>query len=91
MCAVYTGYNEDKRKESEKVLVTQLCLILLQPHGLSLEFSRLDYWSGLPFSSPEDLPDPGIIPGSPALQAVSLSPELLMTTKPIQSIDLRKF
>ena len=39
---------------------------------LSMEFSRQDYWSGLPFPSPGDLPDPGIEPGSPALQADSL-------------------
>ena len=39
-------------------------------------FSRQEYWSGLPFPSPEDLPDPGIEPGSPALQAVSLLFEL---------------
>ena len=36
-------------------------------------FSRQDYWSGLPFPSPEDLPDTGIKLGSPALQADSLS------------------
>ena len=35
----------------------------------SMEFSRQEYWSGLPFPSPRDLPDPGIKPGSPALQA----------------------
>ena len=34
---------------------------------LSVEFSRQEYWSGLPFPSPEDLPDPGIEPMSPAL------------------------
>ena len=39
---------------------------------LSMEFSRQDYWSGLPFSSPRGLPDPGIIPASPAWQADSL-------------------
>ena len=33
----------------------------------STEFSRQEYWNGLPFPSPEDLPDPGIKPGSPAL------------------------
>ena len=33
----------------------------------SMGFSRQEYWSGLPFSSPGDLPDPGIAPGSPAL------------------------
>ena len=31
----------------------------------SMEFSRQEYWSGLPFPSPGDLPDPGIEPGSP--------------------------
>ena len=35
-------------------------------------FSRQEYWSGLPFPFPEDLPNPGIEPGSPALQVDSL-------------------
>jgi len=35
-------------------------------------FSRQEYWSGLPFSSPGDLPEPGIKPRSPALQADAL-------------------
>ena len=35
------------------------------------EFSRQEYWSGVPFSSPGDLPDPGIETGSPALKADS--------------------
>ena len=39
---------------------------------LSKGFSRQEYWSGLPFTSPGDLPHPGIKPGSPALQAISL-------------------
>ena len=38
-------------------------------------FSRQGYWSGLPFTSPEDLPDPGIKAGSPALQADALPSE----------------
>ena len=38
----------------------------------SMEFSRQEYWSGLPFPSPGDLPDPGIEPGSPTLQAATL-------------------
>ena len=38
-------------------------------------FSRQEYWSGLPFTSPGDLPDPGIIPRSPALQAEALTSE----------------
>ena len=47
----------------------------LQPHGLSMGFSRKGYWSGLPFPSPGDLPDPVVEPGSPALQADSLPSE----------------
>ena len=49
----------------------------------SMEFSRQEYWSGLPFPSPGDLPIPGIEPGSCTLQADALpaeppgSPELL--------------
>ena len=42
---------------------------------LSMEFSRQQYWSGLPFPSPRELPDPGIEPGSPALQVDSLPSE----------------
>ena len=42
----------------------------------SIGFSRQEYWSGLPFPSPGDLPDPGIKPESPALQADSLPTEL---------------
>ena len=44
---------------------------------LSMGFSRQGYWSGLPFPSPGDLPNPGIEPRSPALQADSLPTELL--------------
>ena len=44
---------------------------------LSTEFSRPEYWSGLPFPSPGDLPDPGIKTGPPALQADSLPTEPL--------------
>ena len=40
-----------------------------------MEFSREEYWSGLPFPSPGDLPNPGIEPRSPALQADSLPSE----------------
>ena len=39
---------------------------------LSMKLSRQEYWSGLSFPSPGDLPDPGIKPRSPALQAVSV-------------------
>ena len=42
---------------------------------LSMGFSRQEYWSGLPFPSPGDLPKPGIKPRSPALQADALTSE----------------
>jgi len=48
-------------------------------------FSRQDYWSELPFPSPGDLPDPGIEPVSPALQADSLLSE--PPGKPLIYID----
>ena len=42
---------------------------------LSIGFSRQAYWSGLPFPTAEDLPNPGIQPGSPAFQADALTSE----------------
>ena len=45
--------------------------------SLSMGFSRQEYWSGLQFPSPGDLPDPGIEPESPALQADTLPSEWL--------------
>ena len=44
----------------------------------SMGFSRQEYWSGLPFPSPGDLPDPGIEPRSPELQENSLPREVLI-------------
>ena len=69
-------------KVKVRVLVTHLCLTLWS-HGLyvahqahlSMEFSKQEYWIGLPFPSPGDHPNPGIEPGSPALQAYSLPSE----------------
>ena len=51
----------------------------------SMGFSRQEYWSGLPFPSPGDLPHPGIEPGSPTLQADTLTsePPQLQGTTPI--------
>jgi len=43
--------------------------------SLSIGFCREEYWSGLSFPSPGDLPDPGIEPRSPALQADALPTE----------------
>ena len=47
-----------------------------------MEFSRREYWSGLPFPSPGDLPDPGIEPRSPALWADALPSEPLREAAP---------
>ena len=63
-------------------LVAKSCPTLVTPWTvacqapLSMRFSRQEYWSGLPFPSPVDLPDPGIEPWSPALQADSFPTEL---------------
>ena len=63
-------------------LVTKSCPTLVTPWTvacqapLSMGFSRQEYWSGLSFPSPEDLPDPGIELRSPASQAESLPTEL---------------
>ena len=57
---------------------THLCVILwttAHPSPLSMGFSRQEYWSELPCSPPGDLPNPGIEPGSSALQADSLPSE----------------
>ena len=43
--------------------------------SLSMGFSRQEYWNGLPSPSPEDLPNPGIEPRSPALEADTLTSE----------------
>ena len=42
---------------------------------LSMEFSRQEYWSELPFPSPGDLPNPGSEPGSPTLEVDALPSE----------------
>ena len=64
------------QSESESE-VAQSCPTLCDPMDCSLSgssgsmgFSRQDYWSGLPFPSPGDLPDSGIEPASPTLQAL---------------------
>ena len=67
---------------SECVLVTQSCPTLVtlwtvaHQASLSMEFSRQEHWSGLPFPSAGDLPNPGIDPESPILHVDSLPSEL---------------
>ena len=62
------------------MLVAQSCLTFCDltvtcQAPLSMEFSRQEYWSGLPFPSPGDLPNPGMEARPPALQADSLLSE----------------
>ena len=71
-----TAFHSESESE-----VPQSCLTLCDPMDahrgpLSMGFSRQEYWSGLPFPSPRDLPDPGIEPRSPTLQADALTSEL---------------
>ena len=65
------------RKKSE---VTQSCLTLYDPIAhqafVFMGFSRQEYWRGESFPSPGDLPNPGIEPGSPTMQADSIPSEL---------------
>ena len=57
--------------------------------SLSMGFSRQEYWRGLPYPPPGDLPNPGIKPRSPALQGDSLPPEL--PGKPTKAIIPNKW
>ena len=60
-----------------KVQVAQWCRLFVTPWTLqSMYSSTPEYWSGEPFPSPGDLPNPGIQPGSPVLQTDSLPAEL---------------
>ena len=57
-----------------RIIVTPLTAAYQAPP--SMGFSRQEYWSGLPFPSPGDLPNPRIEPGSPALQTDALPSEV---------------
>ena len=69
-CSFLLGPGE----RSSVVPSRSLWIVAYQPPQ-SMEFSRQEYWSGLPFPSPRDLPNPGIEPGCPALQADALPSE----------------
>ena len=58
-----------------RVLLFATPLTVAYQAAPSMGFSRQECWSGLPFPSPEDLPDPGIEPRSPSLQADTLLSE----------------
>ena len=72
---------EKNLKENEEVKLLSSVRLFVTPWIVayqappSMGFSRHEYWSGLPFPSPGDLPDPRIEPWSPALQADTLTSE----------------
>ena len=72
-------FMKERKKESEVTLLVSdsFATLWTVAHQAppSMEFSRQEYWSGLPFPSPGDLPDPGIKPRSPALWADTLPAE----------------
>ena len=70
---IYTVKVKVKSLSRVRLFVTAWTVAYQAP--LSMEFSRQECWSGLPFPSPGNLPDPGIKPGSPALQADTLPSE----------------
>ena len=78
----HTGRFTKNKLEHIGGIVTKSCPTLVSPWTvahqvpLSMGFSRKEYWSGLPFPSPGDRPDPGIEPRSLALQADSLPNEI---------------
>ena len=83
-----------KKRLNRESEVAQSCLTLCDPWTvahqapLSMGFSWQEYWSGLPFPSPGDLPNPGIKPGSPTWQANALTsapPGMPLNTR-IQSL-----
>ena len=81
---------------SVRVLVAQVRLFAtpltaIHQAPLSMRFSRQGYWSGLPFPSPGKLPNPGIEPGSPAMQADSLLTELSILLKEVPEISSAPF
>ena len=79
MLKFHEAFHKVKSESESEIEVIQSCLTLCNPWTLahqappSMGFSRQEYWSGLPFPSPGDLPDPGIEPRSPTLQADALT------------------
>ena len=84
---IFLNVKHDQRKSriEKKLKEEKICLVVSRLFATpwtvayqalpSMGFSRQEYWSGLPFPSPGDLPDPGTEPRSPALQADALPSE----------------
>ena len=64
-----------KVKSLSRVQLFAISWTVVYQASLSMGFSRQEYWSGVPFPSPGDPPDPGIEPRSPALQVDTLPSE----------------
>ena len=83
----------DKKVKVKSLSCVQLFAIpwtVVYQASLSMGFSRQEYWSGLPFPSPGDLPNPGIEPRYPALQADALPSEPLdMATELLMIIPVQ--
>ena len=81
--ALFGAYCGAQHRVESEIEVAQSCLTLSDPLDCSQPSSSIHgifqarIWSGSPFPSPEDLPDPGIEPSSPALQADALTSEPL--------------
>ena len=73
----FNSYLKERKKVKSLSHVWLLATLWTVAHQAppSMGFSRQEYWSGLPFPSPGDLPDPGIEPRSPSLQADALTSE----------------
>ena len=72
---VREGKGRKNQLRDMKVKVTSSCPTLCDPMDKSMKFPRPQYWSGWPFPSPQDLPNPGMEPRSHTLQADSLLSE----------------
>ena len=88
----------EQKKQSQKVKVKSLSHVQLfatrwtvaYQASPSMGFSRQEYWSGLPFPSPGHLPNPGIKPGSSALEADALTPEPQGSPKKLVKMRLKR-
>ena len=71
------GYKEERKKVKSlsHVRIFEISWTVAHQAPQSMEFSRKEYWSGLPFPPPGHLPNPGIKPGSPTLRANVLPSE----------------
>ena len=75
ICIIVKHKSKVKSFSHVQFFATPWTIACQAPLSMSMGFSRQEYWSGLPFPSPGDLPNPGIEPKFPALQADSLLSE----------------